>query len=124
MLDLAEFRLLLQGVLDEALHRGAPIEPVLHVADLARQVVAELAERRDTRRPNTRRLVERVRRLEHDLRDRDPALRREIICRRLGIGRSRYFELRKLALSPPAGPDCGGVQSVAVPHGAARTNSR
>ena len=111
MLNLDAFRMLLGAVLDEAMIRGAPPEIVLYVAELAKELADELAERRDRRRPTTRQLCERVRRLEHDLRDRDAALRREIVCARLGIGRSRYFELRKLALSPPAGLDRAAVKS-------------
>lgn len=48
----------------------------------------------DRRRLSTAALVRRVHKLEHDLRDRDPGERREVICSRLGISKSRYYQLR------------------------------
>jgi len=48
----------------------------------------------DRRRLPTLALAERVQRLEHQLADRDPGERREIVCSRLGISKSRYYQLR------------------------------
>lgn len=47
------------------------------------------------RRLSSDALAERVKRLEHDLADRDPGERRRIICARLGLSRSRFYELRQ-----------------------------
>lgn len=49
----------------------------------------------DRRRLSTLALAERVRKLEHDLQGRDPGERRAAICARLGISRSRYYQLRQ-----------------------------
>lgn len=47
------------------------------------------------KRASTDALTARVHSLETQLADREPAERRAIICRRLGIGRSRYYQLRQ-----------------------------
>jgi hypothetical protein len=51
------------------------------------------------RRLSTRALVTRVSKLERELIDRPAGERAEIIQHRLGISRSRYYEIRKLAQS-------------------------
>jgi hypothetical protein len=98
MTDLGYVRLLLGALLDENLAgRAAPPELVIHAADLVRDVVQELAERRDTRRPTTRQLCERIARLERQLQDRDAGERAEVIRTRLGLSRSTFYRLRKRA---------------------------
>jgi hypothetical protein len=51
----------------------------------------------------TEALAERVAKLEVQLRDRDPAERAAIIRERLGLSRSRYYELRQIVRNSP---DC------------------
>jgi hypothetical protein len=116
--DILDFRRRLAAVVNDVLVGAVPAaEDALALADQARDLLGELGALREGHRPGTRRLVERVRRLEHDLRDRDPALRREIVCTRLGIGRSRYYELRRIAQSGDE-VDCEAVASPSSAHGA------
>jgi hypothetical protein len=51
-------------------------------------------------RLTTAALIERLRKLERQLRDYDPGDRVAIIQSRLGISRSHYYELRRAALRP------------------------
>jgi hypothetical protein len=75
--DILDFRRRLAAVVNDVLVGAVPAaEDALALADQARELLTELHALREGHRPGTRRLVERVRRLEHDLRDRDPALRR------------------------------------------------
>lgn len=102
MSDLAAFRLRLAAVVNDALAGRVPAaEDALALADQARELLQELHDRRCMRRLQTRELIAQFRRLESALRDRSPAERRTAVCRRLGIGRSRYFELRRAVQSSP-----------------------
>ena len=96
---LATFRLLLAAVLDENLAgRPAPPEACLYLADLARELVQELAEQRRPR-PHTLELVQRVAELEQKLAHLEPGERADAIQRRLHLSRSRFYRLRALAQS-------------------------
>jgi hypothetical protein len=59
------------------------------------EATAELLAASGRQRLRTAALAERVQRLEAQLQDRDPGERRAIICERLGISRSRFYELRQ-----------------------------
>lgn len=54
----------------------------------------------DRRRLTTKALAARIAVLETQLVDRDPGERARAICTRLGIGRSRYYELRPVRKLP------------------------
>jgi hypothetical protein len=54
-------------------------------------------------------LIRRIRALEKQMVHYGASARAQAIRTRLGLGRSRYYELRKLALSPETGPDSGEV---------------
>ncbi|MBX5462980.1 MAG: hypothetical protein IRZ28_18065 [Steroidobacteraceae bacterium] len=51
------------------------------------------------RRLSTEALARRVAQLEAQLADREPGARRSVICERLGLSRSRYYELRAVRLT-------------------------
>lgn len=55
---------------------------------------ADLLAASGRRRLPTQVLAERVAQLEQQLRDRDAGERRRMICERLGISKSRFYELR------------------------------
>jgi hypothetical protein len=58
--------------------------------------VAGMLEASGRARLATEALARRVQSLEVQLGDRDPGERRRAICERLGIGRTRYYELRRV----------------------------
>lgn len=68
--------------------------------ELLGEAVALLEAGTDRRRLSTAAVAARVARLEAQLRDRDPGERAAIIRERLGLSRSRYYELRRVRLSP------------------------
>lgn len=58
---------------------------------------------RQDHRANTIELAKRVQRLDEQLQDREPADRNNIVMQRLGLSRSRLYELRSVRLSPDGG---------------------
>jgi hypothetical protein len=113
VVDTAGFRVALAELVRRAQGAGVEAELLVTVHDQARELCSELERRRHRRA--TIKQIERMRELQHQLREYEPGARVAIICRRLGVGRTRYFELSKLAASPPAKADCQVVQSAADP---------
>ncbi len=68
--------------------------------ELHRAALELLEQGADRRRLSTRALAAQIAKMERQLREYEPADRAAIIQSRLGIGRSRYYEVRRLALSP------------------------
>ena len=66
---------------------------VLGMAEHARRLLKAAA---SEPRLSTTTIAARVQALDAQLRDRDPGVRRAIICERLGISRSTYFRMRSL----------------------------
>lgn len=62
------------------------------------EAVSLLADGAERRRLSTWALALRVRQLEAQLRDRDPAERAAVIRERLGLSKSRYYQLRRVHL--------------------------
>lgn len=117
--DIAQFRLLLAEVVRQA-QRHVDARLLMKLHDDTRELCVELEALRQ-HRPRTARHIERIRVLEKQLGDMEPAQRVEAICARLGIGRTRYYELRQLAFSPVKGGLAGApMDSSAV---AQRNNS-
>ncbi len=80
--------------------------------ELHRAALELLEQGADRRRLSTRALAVRVAKLERQLAGLDPADRAAAIQSRLGIGRSRYYEVRRLALSPEnAGLAAGTIRT-------------
>lgn len=67
------------------------------------EALAVLEAGHERRRLSTASLAARVQRLEQQLADRDPGERAAIIRQRLGLSKSRYYELRR------KGPDKSGL---------------
>jgi uncharacterized protein YmfQ (DUF2313 family) len=59
---------------------------------------------REDHRVSTQMLARRVQQLDAQLRDRGPSERNRILMQRLGLSRSRIYELRNVQLTPDGGP--------------------
>lgn len=85
-------------------------DELIDVAELLHALLRELAERRDTRRRNTRALADRIARLERQLAALPAGERAAAIRERLGLTRSTYYRLR----NPNPNWDCHHVEQSPV----------
>lgn len=98
--DLVAFRLALSGVVGDCLAGAVPPpEIALFVWEQARLITDELAERRH--RPGTAQLAARIAQLERQMRHMEPGERATAIRRRLGLSKTTFYRLRKIASPGP-----------------------
>lgn len=99
MQDLIVHRMLVATVIDRAMACGIDPDLLQSLAASTEDIVSQLEGRKY--RPSTFDQIDRFQKLQRQMRDWDRRDRVAAICERMGIKRSRYFELKKLA-SPPA----------------------
>jgi hypothetical protein len=96
--DLAQFRVLIAELVAKAQAAGVDADLLIAAQDATREIADELRDRRY--KPGTLAQVAQLAKLEAQMVDFDARDRVPAICERMGIKRSRYFELRKLVRSP------------------------